>query len=167
MSAIRSAIQQFNEGLSTDPGGSRATLTVECRLQDGTATEASVGKHTVNYDEPKFLGGGGTAPTPVAHALATLGSCEAIGYRIWSEMLDIPFDSVTVVVEGDLDLRGAFSGTAEPGFQSVRMSVFLAGSEPGARYAELERAVETHSPILALFREQVPVETTLNLASVG
>ncbi|MDX1448983.1 MAG: OsmC family protein, partial [Acidimicrobiia bacterium] len=93
------------------------------------------------------------------YALATLGACEAIGYRIWSEKLGVSFDEVRVTVEGDLDLRGPFTNERYPGFQSVRMTVFIRGREPADRYAELERQVEANSPVLALFRDPIPVAT--------
>jgi hypothetical protein len=58
-----------------------------------------------------------------------------ITYRFWAEQLGIAFDSLTVRVEGDLDIRGffGFDDAVRPGFSAVRIEVTVSGPEsPGA-----------------------------------
>ena len=71
------------------------------------------------------------AANPVQYALASLGSCQAITYRLWAEQLGITFDSLTVRVEGDLDIRGffGFDDSVRPGFSAIRVEVAVSGPE--------------------------------------
>jgi uncharacterized OsmC-like protein len=99
----------------------------------------------------------------VQYALASLGSCQAITYRFWAEQLGISFDSLTVRVEGDLDIRGffGFDDTVRPGFSAIRVDVTVTGPGSDERYSELAAAVDAHCPVLDLFKNPVPVTRTL------
>ena len=109
------------------------------------------------------LGGADAAANPVQYALASLGSCQAITYRFWAAQLGVELDTLSVRVEGDLDLRGFFGVDDEvrPGFTAVRVEVTLAGPESEQRYAELAKAVDEHCPVLDLFKNPVPVSRAL------
>ena len=112
------------------------------------------------------MGGAGAAANPVQYALASLGSCQAITYRLWATQLGVTLDSITVRVEGDLDLRGFFGvgDGVRPGLSAVRVEVTVAGPETEERYAELATAVDEHCPVLDLFQNPVPVSRALHLA---
>lgn len=72
-------------------------------------------------------------------------------------------EELAVDAEGDLDVRGFFGldDTVRPGFQAVRVTVRISGPESAERYAELQRAVDEHCPVLDLTTGRTPVETTL------
>jgi uncharacterized OsmC-like protein len=75
----------------------------------------------------------------------------------------MPIDALRVEVQGDIDLRG-FIGLADalrPGFGRVRIRVTISGPEPLERYEALRRTVDEHCPVLDLFANRVPVETTI------
>lgn len=78
------------------------TVSVSCAGLGGTQAEATIGRHTVHFDEPRSFGGGSTAPTPVGYLVAAVGSCSVIGLSYWSDILQIPYESVEVVVDGDI-----------------------------------------------------------------
>src|ERR1039457_1221657 len=84
-------------------------------------------------------------------------------YRFWAEQLGIEFDTLTVQVEGDLDIRGffGFDDSVRPGFSAVRVEVTVTGPETPERYRELAAAVDQHCPVLDLFANPVPVTRTL------
>jgi uncharacterized OsmC-like protein len=131
------------------------------------------GAHTFKVDEPPALGGADVAANPVQYALASLGSCQAITYRFWAAQLGISFDTVTVRVEGDLDIRGFFGFDAQPsepgvrpGFTAVRVEVNVTGPESEQRYAELAAAVDEHCPVLDLFKNPVPVTRVIAAETV-
>ncbi|HEX4289705.1 MAG TPA: OsmC family protein [Trebonia sp.] len=129
--------------------------------------DIKTGAHTFKVDEPPAPGGADAAANPVQYALASLGSCQAITYRIWAAQLGVEPESVSVRVEGDLDLRGFFGldDTVRPGFTAVRVEVSVTGPESAERYAELAAAVGKHCPVLDLFRNAAPV--TRELAAAG
>ncbi len=100
----------------------RATLDVT----GPTEVASTVGSgHSFTVDEPVSFGGGDAGPGPVEYALAALGSCQAITYQFWAAHLGVVVDTIHIVVEGDLDLRGFF-GVREgvrPGLGAVRVNV--------------------------------------------
>jgi uncharacterized OsmC-like protein len=105
----------------------------------------------------------------VQYALASLGACQAITYRVWAAQLGIKLDSVTVRVEGDLDLRGFYGvdDGVRAGLSAVRVEVTVAGQESEERYAELAAAVDEHCPVLDLFQNPVPVSRELLTSGAG
>jgi uncharacterized OsmC-like protein len=145
------------------------TVPVHCDLVGRTAVRVKLGRQIVNFDEPRALGGGGTAPTPGQYALAALGACEAITLRYWSGRLGIRVDELHVDVRGELDLRGflGLSGDARAGFSAVWLTVKVSGPESIERYDELRHAVDEHSPVLDVFANQVPVTTLIELSPIG
>ena len=94
-------------------------------------------------DEPAALGGADKAANPVEYALASLGSCQAITYRVWAAQLGVKLDKVKVDIDGDIDLRGFFGldDRVRAGFNAVRIRVTLAGPETEARYEQLARGL--------------------------
>lgn len=130
---------------------------------DGVLTRIETGRHRLTVDEPPALGGGDAAANPVEHALAALISCQVVTYRFWAARLGVALDDIEVTAEGDLDVRGFFGldDGVRPGFTGVRLQVRLTGPEAPERYAELQRAVDTHCPVLDLFANATPVLTRL------
>ncbi|MBV9757905.1 MAG: OsmC family protein [Alphaproteobacteria bacterium] len=162
--SFATAVRETKAALSADPAQARARFEAQHELVGPTEVSVKVGSgHSFAVDEPPALGGANAAANPVEYALASLGSCQAITYRVWAAQLGIRLDSVKVEIDGDIDLRGFFGIDAKvrPGFGAVRIKVALGGPEPAARYEELAAAVDAHCPVLDLFRNPVPVERTL------
>jgi putative redox protein len=155
------------EAITEDPANAQAAFSAEGTLVGVTEVDIRTGAHTFKVDEPPGLGGADIAANPVQYALASLGSCQAITYRIWAAQLGITVDSLTVRVSGDLDLRGFFGtdDSVRPGFTAVRVEVAVAGPETKERYAELAAAVDDHCPVLDLFRNPVPVSRVIVASS--
>jgi len=163
---LGTVIADTSRAVTDNPAAGQVLFSTHSDLTGVTEVKVSTPGHTFTVDEPPSLGGGGTAPNPVEFALASLGSCQAITYRFWAEQLGIAFDSLTVRLEGDLDLRGffGFDESVRPGFTAVRVDVSITGPESDERYQELGAAVDAHCPVLDLFSNPVPVTRTLNSA---
>ncbi len=154
-------ISTTTHALSQNPNAAKATFHADHALVGVTEVLVKVGSgHQFTVDEPAALGGQNLGANPVEYALAALGSCQAITYRIWATKLGIQLDKVEVSIDGDIDLRGFFGvdEKVRPGFGAIRVSVKLSGNESQARYAELSDAVNAHCPVLDLFANQVPIE---------
>ena len=153
------ALSETLDAIAENSSNAQASFVAEGTLVGVTEVDIRTGAHTFKVDEPTSLGGTDLAANPVQYALASLGSCQAITYRVWAAQLGIELDTVTVRVEGDLDLRGFFGldDTIRPGFTAVRLHVSVTGPETGERYDELARAVDKHCPVLDLFTNAVPV----------
>src|SRR5580698_8064365 len=160
-------IEDTRKAISDDAASAQAAFTAQGTLVGVTEVDVQTGAHTFKVDEPPALGGADAAANPVQYALASLGSCQAVTYRFWAEQLGIPFDSLTVRLEGDLDIRGffGFDDTVRPGFTAIRVDVRVSGPESAERYAELAAAVDAHCPVLDLFTNSVPVTRTIQSAS--
>ena len=104
-----------------------------------------------------------TGPNPVELVLAALGTCQEITYRAYATALGIPLESVSVKLEGSLDLRGFFAvkDGVRAGFNEVRGVVELKSSAPAADLAKLKEVVDAHCPVLDILRAPVPVDLKL------
>ena len=160
---LETLIADTRKAVADDAANAQVVFAAEGTLVGVTEVDIKTGTHTFKVDEPPALGGANVAANPVQYALASLGSCQAITYRFWAAQLGIELDSLTVRVEGDLDIRGffGFDDQVRPGFSAVRVEVSLAGPETADRYAELAAAVDEHCPVLDLFQNPVPVSRAL------
>ena len=161
--SLGSLIADTRKAVDDDPANAQAQFTAQGTLVGVTEVDIQTGEHSFKVDEPTALGGADVAANPVQYALASLGSCQAITYQFWAEQLGIGFDSLSVRVEGDLDIRGflGFDDGVRPGLSAVRVEVTVTGPESPERYEELAAAVDQHCPVLDLFANPVPVTRTL------
>lgn len=166
MGELASAVESYRQWLAEDESRGEVTLSVSCEWLGGTEVAVEVGRHTVKADEPKRLGGGSTAPNPVGYLMASLGSCVVIGLSYWSDILEIPFDSAHVVVEGDIHPGAAYALTdgVGPSFSELRVEIRISGSEPRDRYEELVAQMNAHSPLLDALETPIPVSTLLEVS---
>ena len=126
-------------------------------------SETKIRQFNVTVDEPPNLGGTDTGPNPVEFVLAALATCQEITYRAYATALGIPLESVSVTLEGSLDLRGFFAvkDGVRAGFNDVRGVVNLKSSAPDAELAKLKDVVDAHCPVLDILRAPVPVNLKL------
>ena len=164
---VRAAVEAVRQAVEAEPARAVARLRTEAQLVGVTEVSVRMGAHQVTVDEPKSVGGSGVAANPIQLALAALGSCQAITYRFWADILGLRLDGVTVRVEGDVDLRGflGFEPHVRPGLASVQCLVTLEGPEDPDRYQELTAAVDAHCPVLDIFSHPVPVERHVEVAA--
>ncbi len=164
--SLNTLIADTRQAVADDTANAQVLFSAQGTLVGITEVDVQAGTHTFKVDEPPALGGADLAANPVQYALASLGSCQAITYRFWAEHLGISFDSLTVRVEGDLDIRGffGFDAAVRPGFSAIRVQVAVDGPETAERYQELAAAVDEHCPVLDLFKNPVPVTRTVTQA---
>ena len=160
---LSTLIADTRKAVADDTANAQAVFSAQGTLVGITEVDIRTGTHTFKVDEPPALGGADEAANPVQYALASLGSCQAITYRFWAEQLGISFDTLSVRLEGDLDIRGffGFDDTVRPGFSAIRVDVTVTGPGSDERYSELAAAVDAHCPVLDLFKNPVPVTRTL------
>ena len=91
-----------------------------------------------------------------------------VTHRVWAAHLGIQVDDIEIHAVGDLDVRGFYGldDAVRPGFTQIRTEVHLTGPEPADRYAQLQRSVDAHCPVLDLFTNPTPVHATLHTTSV-
>jgi uncharacterized OsmC-like protein len=162
--SVGEAITAREQAIGTAPEKARIVYRTTGALTGPLLVELTARKHTIEVDEPKGIGGGDVAASPVEYALMALASCQAITYRMWATKLGIELDRLEIAVEGDLDLHGLFGLDDEvrPGFSAIRIEVAPSGPEP-ERFAELADAVDAHCPVLDVIAKPTPVERRLTL----
>ena len=62
------------------------------------------------------------AANPVEYALAALGSCQAITYRVWAAQLGVKLDKVEIGIDGTLICAGSLASTTVSGPGSTRFA---------------------------------------------
>ena len=131
-------------------------------------SEAQLRQFSLTVDEPPSLGGSDAGPNPVELVLAALATCQEITYRAYATALGVPLESVSVKLEGVLDLRGFFAvdDRVRSGFTGVQGTVTLKSLATQEELAKLKAVVDAHCPVLDILRAPVPVKLELTLAPV-
>jgi len=162
--ALKDAVESMQETLRSNPDAAVATFVADSRQVQGLQSETKIRQFTLTVDEPESLGGADTGPNPVELILGALASCQEITYRAFAEAMEIPLDSVSVRIEGDLDLRGFFAvdDDVRAGFQDIRGIVELDSPASDAELAKLKQFVDAHCPVLDILTAPVPVSLEIN-----
>ncbi len=116
----------------------------------------------VPSDEPPALGGDDTAANPVEQLLGAFGNCLAVGYAANATAAGITLNSLSIELEGDLDLH-TFLGLADghAGFESVTATVTIDSDATEDELASLHSKVVATSPVGHTLQRQVPVTVDL------
>lgn len=115
-------------------------------------------------DEPPVLLGTNVGPNAVETVLSALASCLTVGIVYNAAAREIPIESLSFVLEGDIDLQG-FLGLSErvrPGYQNIRLSCRVKSDAPREKLEELWEYVQRTSPVLDIVRNPVPVLLTID-----
>jgi len=161
--ALKDIIVATQADLRANPDHALATLSADSRQVEGLRSETKIRQFSLTIDEPPTLGGTDTGPNPVELVLAALATCQEITYRAYATALGIPLESVSVNLEGSLDLRGFFAvkDGVRSGFNDVRGVVNLKSSASASELAKLKDVVDAQCPVLDILREPVPVDLRL------
>lgn len=111
--------------------------------------QVSARKFSLLIDEPEQNGGENKGMSPVEMLLGSIGACQAVTAKIYAEFYQIPVESLSVEVEGEMDPDG-FSGAdpaVRPGFQKIRSVFRIKSSAPKAQLAQLIKMVEKRCPV--------------------
>ena len=133
------------------------------RQVEGLRSQTKIRQFSLTVDEPPALGGTDAGPNPVELVLAALATCQEITYRAYATALGIPLESVSVNLEGSLDLRGFFGvkDDVRAGYSEIRGVVDLKSSASAADLAKLKDVVDAHCPVLDMLRAPVAVDLKL------
>ena len=161
--ALKDIIVATQADLRDNADHAIATFVANSQQVEGLRSETKIRQFALTIDEPPTLGGTDAGPNPVELVLAALASCQEITYRAYATALGIPLESVSVKLEGALDLRGFFAvkDGVRAGFNDVRGTVNLKSSASAADLAKLKEVVDAHCPVLDILRAPVPVDIKL------
>ena len=136
--------------IQEQPDVASTTWKASVAWQGGFRSEASVREFApVPSDEPSGLGGTDTAANPVEQLLGALGNCLAVGYAANATAAGIEIRSLSVDLEGDLDLHTFLGLNPEgnAGYQGIRVAVHLDSDASREQLAALHQRVVSTSPV--------------------
>ena len=73
------------------------------RFPGGARVDAEIGPYTVHTDQPRESGGAGSAATPFATFLASIGTCAGIYVLGFCRQRGLPSDGIRIVQRLDTD----------------------------------------------------------------
>lgn len=168
MSQIRDAVAAARSYLTEHPEEARYRDShARARLSDGlrVETEGPGGERLVT-DMPRGIGGGASMPSPGWYFRAAAASCVAslIGIRAAMVGLELPADTVSVIVDSESDDRGilGLDDSIDAGALSLRVSVSVAApAVDRAVFADVVRWAVDHCPVTDTVRRAVAIELAL------
>ena len=102
-------------------------------------------------DHPPELLGTNKGPASVELVLAALGHCISNGFAMYGAAMGITVESVTLDLEGDMDLQGLLMlpepGKVRPGFQEIRATYYVKSKAPRDQLEKLAKMSEDFSPV--------------------
>jgi uncharacterized OsmC-like protein len=148
---LKTAIERNVKAIQLRPSVGQGTATTRVVVRSGATTcDIEDGDYKLVADVDRGEGGDGAGPDPGVLVRSGPGACLAIGYTMWSARLDVPLDSIEVIVEADYDARGMYGvdDGVSPGWSAIRYTTHVESSAPAERVRELLEIADAHSPIL-------------------
>lgn len=172
-----SALSEYAHEIRETPAEGVVSYGVSVDWQTGTRARASampmcVGPHKVSrnfewtIDEPRQLLGSNHAPNPQEYLLSGLGACIMVGFVVGASVMEIQLESLSVKVEGELDLAG-FLGVTEGApipFSEIRYTIEVAGDGTPEQFEELREKAVSHSPNAMTIASSTPLKGALRIA---
>ncbi|CAN5325275.1 hypothetical protein BH23BAC3_BH23BAC3_29510 [soil metagenome] len=161
---LKESHERVKKLLTIKPSKGQYTTSTKIRVRDGTTCEIEHKHWTFTADVGKEEGGNDAGPGPSVLQRGALGSCLAIGYAKWAAYLEVPVDGIEVVVEADVDARGAYGlDGVEPGYQGLRYKVYIDSPASEEEIMNVIKQADSHSPVLMDFKKPVNVEREVHL----
>ena len=135
-------------------------------LKEGLQSNVQLRDHKLIVDEPKSFGGKDEGPSPVELILAALATCQEITYKAFATALGINLESVSVNLNGTLDLQGflGLNNNTRPGFQNITGNVDIKSSSSQTEIDKLISIVNQHCPVLDILTKGVPIKLSQKLS---
>jgi len=157
---VKSRIELFER----KPSAAAYNPKVSSRHVEKLYTETTVRDHTVKIDYAEPAGGTNKAPNPIEMLLSAFGACIEAAFYEFAEYRGYRIDSLSVDVEGTLDLRGLFMvGDVPARFQNVKYNLMIESPEDRDVIMELAEKVIAHCPVVDSLINPVQVEGDIRI----
>jgi putative redox protein len=122
---------------------------VSSRHVKGLYTETKVREHLVKSDYGEAAGGTNQAPNPIELLLSAIGSCIEAAFYEFAIHEGFTIHSLSVDVEGTLDLRGLFMiDEVSAGFKEVKYVFSIETPDDEGEVRKLAERVVAHCPVI-------------------
>ena len=160
---ISAVVAGVEGAVAADPANAAASVRAQAAWRAPIGVDVRMGRHRVVVDQPEALGGSDAGAGPVELALGALVACQVAIFRFHAAKQGLTIGDLRVTADGDLDVRGffGFDASVRPGFSGIRVKVEISGPETDDTYRALAATVDAHCPVLDLFSNPTPVETSV------
>ncbi len=113
-------------------------------------TETKAREHLVKADYAEAAGGENLAPNPIELLLSAFAACIESAFYEFAVYEGLTVTSLSVDVEGDLDLRGLFmvDENVSAGFNDIKYTFNIESPNDEGRIRELAQKVIEHCPVV-------------------
>jgi uncharacterized OsmC-like protein len=149
-----------------DPDAARITLRASGATADGSMScSVDIGRAIYAAEAHAGVGGAGGAACSGDLLLGALAACAQLTCQMVAANMGLVGVTVSVTVEGDLDLRGTLGTPGVPvGFDSIRVRFAIDGDVPEERLERLKDRTERYCVVLQTLLTPPPVEATWDVA---
>jgi uncharacterized OsmC-like protein len=164
---LKSIHDRNAKALGLRPAIGQGTAATTVRVRNGVTCDIEDGPWKLIADDMPGDGGAGLGPDPGVYGRAALGSCLAIGYVMWAARLEVPIDSLEVIVEADYDARGMYGvdESVPAGWTGLRYTTVISSPADEASVRKLVETADAHSPLLDDFRRAIAVSGDLKITA--
>ena len=168
------ALQAVAADIAANPAKGMVEFRVKSNWKGKTRSEATVESYTLGgekidrkfkmmVDEPFELLGENTAPNPQEYLMTALNACVMVGYVAGAAIRGIRLESLELVTEGALDLRGflGIDPTVKPGYDRLRYTVRIKGNGTAEQFREIHETVLKTSPNYFNVTQPVAIDADL------
>jgi uncharacterized OsmC-like protein len=162
---LRAVQKPLKERYRADPSASKITLRAS-GAQAGVPITCSVdiGRATYEAQAHGGVGGPGTGACSGDLLLGALAACAQLTCQMVATSMGIPFRSIAVNVEGDLDLRGTLGvdKSVGAGFEQIRLSIDVDAPDADTQQLEaLHEKTERYCTVLQTLVSSPRIETQM------
>ena len=160
---LRQAQAPLKQRYRDDPDAALVTLKAVGTLGDGMTCSVETGRALAVAGLHPATGGDGLALCSGDMLLQALAACAGVTLSAVAASLEIPIESGSVHVEGDLDFRGtlAVSKEANVGFRNIRVRFNLRTDADEALLDTLRRLTERYCVVLQTIVQSPEVSCTV------
>jgi len=163
---LRATQRPLKERYREDPAASRITLAARGSQTDVPITcSVDLGRATYEAQAHGGVGGPGTGACSGDLLLGALAACAQLTCQMVATAMEIPFNSIEVNVEGDLDLRGTLGvdKSVGAGFEEIRLRFEVDAPEATPEQLEsLHEKTERYCTVLQTLTSPPKIESTLS-----
>lgn len=145
-----------------DPDAARITLRATGAIADGAMScSVDIGRAIYAAEAHAGVGGAGGAACSGDLLLGALAACAQLTCQMVAANMGLDGATVSVTVEGDLDLRGTLGFPEVPvGFDAIRVRFAIDGEIADDRLEQLKDRTERYCVVLQTLLTPPPIEAT-------
>ena len=128
-------------------------------------TESMAREHLVQSDYAEAAGGDNQAPNPIELLLAAFATCIEAAFYEFAVHEGFTINSLTVNVEGTLDLRGLFMiDNVSAGFKDLRYNFHIESPDDEEKIRELAEKVVEHCPVVDSLKRPTAISGEITIS---